>query len=360
MNVFWEFREVWDGVAGQWARLAARLGGAGVASLDDAMRELQLEPIHAPFRSVFADGLTVAVIDGVATGSQLDELERRFSAFLGAIAEATAVTGDPAAIAAQIRRRAERAFVGMAPSAHDAERAAVAAADARRAKSIGARAKGTTIKGANGAKAAGSVAMALEPGLDRRDRATLLAWLTLSRTGALASEGNPAATSLAWYDELRLPGALVAGLHDTGFDEGDAWSITDRVRILLALPRPSTIGGSARTADARLLKTWLTNESVRVAIGLNTWEGVEYVDRDRFLELLGWAVRLDGIESELDAPPRSEAPTTARTKPDLIARLGTKAAAADYRVDRLLTASPGRAGGNRSRSRPATGPQGCP
>ena len=41
--------------------------GAGVPSLDDAMRELQLEPIHAPFRAIFADGLTVAVLDGVAT-----------------------------------------------------------------------------------------------------------------------------------------------------------------------------------------------------------------------------------------------------------------------------------------------------
>ena len=319
VNVFWEFREVWDGVAGQWARLAARLGGAGVASLDEAMRELQLEPIHAPFRSVFADGLTVAVIDGVATARQLDELERRFTAFLGAIAEATDVNGDAAAIAAQIRTRAERAFVGMAPSAHDAERAAVAAADATRAMATGPN------------------PAALEPGLDRRDRATLLAWLTLSRTGALATEGVPAATSLAWYDELRLPSALVAGLHDTGFEEGQAWSITDRVRVLLALPRPSTIGGSVRTADTRLLKAWLAIESVRVAIGLNTWEGVEYVDRDQFRDLLEWAVRLDTIESELDPVPGPAArTTTARARPDLIARLVTRADAAGYRVDRLL------------------------
>ncbi len=66
-NVFWEFRDIWDGVSGQWARLAARLAGAGVQSLDDALRELQLEPIHGPFRAIFADGLTVAVLDGVAT-----------------------------------------------------------------------------------------------------------------------------------------------------------------------------------------------------------------------------------------------------------------------------------------------------
>ncbi len=313
-QVFWEFREVWDGVAGQWARLAGRLAGAGVPSLDDALRELQLEPIHAPLRRVFADGLTVSVIDGVATESQLAELERRFAAFLAAIAEATGVTGDAATIAAQIRLRAERAFVGMAPSAADAKRAAALAAAATRSRKA----------------AAPSGLAAAEPGLDRRDRATLLAWLTLSRTGALAPIGSPAATSLAWYDELRLPGALVAGLHDTGFDESEAWSITDQVRVLLALPRPSTIGGSARTAVPRLMKAWLANEAVRVAIGINTWEGVEYLDRGRFEELLGWAVRLDTIESEDVAAAAASAATAAR--------LSVAAAAAGYRVDRLRAA----------------------
>ena len=92
-------------------RLAGRLAGRGVASLDEAMRELQLEPIHGPMRAVFADGLTVAVIDGVATPDQLAELERRIAAFLRAIAEATGVTGDAAAIAARIRARTERIFV---------------------------------------------------------------------------------------------------------------------------------------------------------------------------------------------------------------------------------------------------------
>jgi hypothetical protein len=170
----------------------------------------------------------------------------------------------------------------------------------------------------------------VEPGLDRRDRATLLAWLALSRTGALAPRGKPAATSLAWYDELRMPGALVAGLHDTGFEEGEAWSITDRVRVLLALPRPSTIGGPVRTAPARLLEAWLSVEAVRVAIGLNTWEGVEYIDRDQFEELLGWAVRLDTIESD--------APGTAAASSKMAKRLSDAAETAGYRIDRLRAA----------------------
>ena len=171
-NVFWEFRDIWDGVSGQWARLAARLAGAGVQSLDDALRELQLEPIHGPFRAIFADGLTVAVLDGVATSAQLDELERRVVAFLSAVAEATGVDGDPAGIAKRIRARAQRAFVGMAVSAEDAGFAA-AAALLREPDPAAAEPDDE-----DGPKR--------RHGLGRRDRATLLAWLTLSPAGGLA------------------------------------------------------------------------------------------------------------------------------------------------------------------------------
>jgi hypothetical protein len=314
-NVFWEFRDIRDGVAGQWARLAGRLGGAGVTSLDDALRELQLEPIHGPLRAIFADGLTVAVLDGVATSRQLDELERRVQVFLAAVAEATGVDGDSHAIAARIRERAERAFAGMAVSAEDAGFAAGAARE-------------TAVADEDAAMEPVDASDPERPhGLGRRDRATLLAWLTLSPTGALAPGADVGATSLAWYDELRVPNALVAGLHDTGFGEGEAWAITDDVRVLLALPRPSAMRGSARVVAARLLEAWLAGESTRVAIGLNTWEGVEYLDRDRLRDLLSWAVRLDTI----DAPDARTAAASARAA----ARLADAAEAAGYRVDRL-------------------------
>ncbi|MEO8437078.1 MAG: alpha-amylase family glycosyl hydrolase [Chloroflexota bacterium] len=311
-NVFWEFRDIWDGVANQWSRLAARLGGAGVPSLDDALRELQLEPIHGPFRAIFADGLTVAVLDGVATPAQLGDLERRFVAFLAAVAEATGVDGDPAPIAAQIRGRAERAFVGMAVSEADAAFAAAAGQRVERAKTTDAE------------EAADAD---IRHGLSRRDRATLLAWIALSRTGALARGADVGATSLAWYDELRVPSALVTGLHDMGFGESEAWAITDRVRVLLALPRPSAMDGSDRAAAGLLLDAWLARETTRVGIGVNTWEGVEYIDRDRLRELLAWAVRLDMIEAT-DAAAVAGAVRIA-------AQLSDSAEAAGYRVDAM-------------------------
>jgi glycosidase len=312
-NVFWEFRDLTDGVAGQWSRLAGRLAGSGVPSLDDALRELQLEPLHGPLRAIFADGLTVAVLDGVATPVQLDELERRVTVFLVAVSEATGVGGDPAPIAASIRVRAERAFVGMAVSGEDAGFATEAIPQAEVA---------TLGRDADDAER--------RHGSGRRDRATLLAWLTLSPIGALAPDADVPARSLAWYDELRVPAALVAGLHDTGFGEGDAWGITDHVRLLLALPRPSAMRGSARVVAGRLLDAWLARESTRVAIGLNTWQGVEYLDRDRLAELLTWAVRLDTIDAR--DTKASAASVRAAT------RLAEAARAAGYRVDGIREA----------------------
>ena len=295
-HVFWECREVRDGVAGQWARLAGRLGGAGVPSIDESLRELQLEPVHRPLREVFADGLVRSILDGAATDAQFDELEVRVVRFLGAIAEATGVSGDAMGLAAAICWR---------------------------------------------------TAAALRDHLEESglvDRSALLGWLLFARTGELAPGADVAATSRAWYDELRLPGAFAAGLRDAGLDEAAAWSAAELVRVLLALPRPAVLRGPARTADARLLEQWLARDVIRTAIGTNTWQGLEYVDRAGFEAMLGWAARLDTIETA--AAPEAPSgvvsgggiPSRTPSRSAFVARLSAAAETAGYRVDRLREA----------------------
>jgi glycosidase len=277
-HVFWEFREVRDGVSGQWRHLAERLGGRGVPSLDEALLELQLEPVHAPLRATFDDGHVAAVLDGRATDEDLDVLEDRLSAFLRAVAVATGVSGDPVTTAARIRDEASSAY-------------------------------------ADGARE-----------LSREDRAGLLGWLVLSRIGELAPGADVGATSLAWYDELRLAQVVAAGFRSAGLEEAASWAVVDLVRVLLALPRPSSIRGRGRTADLRLIETWLTRDPIRAAMGVNTWEGTEWLDRDRFVDLLRWAARLDAIDSGRDPDER------------LVQRLGAAAEATGYRIDALLGA----------------------
>ena len=248
---------------------------------------------------------------GRLSAGQLDEVERRFAGFLAAVATATGVTGDPVELAAAIRARAAEtvpAFRG---------------ADASGAGPVGEGGAGDGAAGHD--EPAVDSPEAAPPQLDRRERAAMLGWIAFGAMGGLAPGSDMAATSRAWYDELRLPAPFATGLREAGLDEAEAWSAADLVRVLLWLARPSGLGGPAATADARMLEAWLAQPQLRAAIGVNRWEGVEYLDRDRFSDLLRWASRLEAIEAGSD--PTVEAP--------FVARLASAAEVAGFRVDAL-------------------------
>jgi hypothetical protein len=160
------------------------------------------------------------------------------------------------------------------------------------------------------------------PPVERIDAAAMVSWVWLSPIGDLAP-GDPVATTRAWFDELRLAAPLTQGLRHAGLDEAEAWTAADLVRTLLHLARPSQIKGAASERDRRLLERWLADEIIRPSIGVNTWQGVEYISRDRFARMLEWTARLErfaGVDRD-------------RT---LVERLLATAEAAGYRVDRLL------------------------
>jgi glycosidase len=284
-HVFWEFRELHDGTSGQWGRLAQRLAGGGVASLDASLRDLQLEPIHTPLRALlralFADGHLTGLLDGSLGEADLANVTERLTAFLGAVAVGTGVDGDPDALAAATATR------------------------------IGANLE---------------VAAA---GRGPLDRVALLLWFVVAPIGELAPGADPAATSAAWFDELRMAAVVAGGLRMADLDEHAAWSITDSLRVLLALPRlPSARTGrggvrGGRARDAALFERWLASHPLRTAMGVNTWEAVEWLDRDRFADLLDWAVRLDAVGTGAD-------PDAA-----FVQRMTSAAEAAGYRVDDL-------------------------
>ncbi len=50
-HAFLDFREIKD-TDGSWGQLAGRIGGGGVPSINDACREMQLEPVLEPFREM--------------------------------------------------------------------------------------------------------------------------------------------------------------------------------------------------------------------------------------------------------------------------------------------------------------------
>ncbi len=340
-HVFVDVAEVRDGSAGLWGRLADRLAGRGVASLDASLRELELEPVHAALRRVFADGVlsglvapaitpaiasppavagraasddgarvtsrrragkpTASVTDAPAAGAgparpdgaALDELERRLSGFLAALAESTGTAGPAAEIARAGRDRL------------------AAILDLRTA-----RAAGPVLQGAMD-RAWG----------DPAARAALVGWALLSRIGALAPGAPVEAISRAWLDELRLGPVLAEGFRSLGLDEGAAWAAAERVPLLVTLPRAAGQGGPARSRAGRLIDAWLAHPDVRPFIRVNRWEGVEWFAKESFESLLDDAVVLDAADPATSADAERSAAVASE--------LRSAAAVAGYRVDEL-------------------------
>ncbi len=55
--VFMNWREVIDDEQHHYAQVAAYLQGGGVPSMDDASRELYLQPVHGPFKELVNAGM---------------------------------------------------------------------------------------------------------------------------------------------------------------------------------------------------------------------------------------------------------------------------------------------------------------
>ncbi|MCX6829048.1 MAG: alpha-amylase family glycosyl hydrolase [candidate division Zixibacteria bacterium] len=82
-NAFLDFREIRD-TDGSWRTLEQRLAGAGVPNLDEAYRELQLEPILKPFRALMNSGMLRELLhDYPASRNQFRAAMTEFYASVG-------------------------------------------------------------------------------------------------------------------------------------------------------------------------------------------------------------------------------------------------------------------------------------
>jgi len=106
--------------------------------------------------------------------------------------------------------------------------------------------------------------------------APVVAWLLLRELPAAL--GVSPALAVRLFDELHLRSALSEAFTALGIEGEDIWRLAARVRILLAHPSAEAIKTDAfwRDPDVR----WLT--------GLNQSQGITYLNKEAFEELLWW------------------------------------------------------------------------
>jgi hypothetical protein len=350
-HVFLDVREIHD-PAGVWRHIADRLGGSGVPSLADALRELQFEPVHEALRAALDPDVVRPILAAFDRGDRTD----------GATDDDAARTG-PGSLPDEPAEASEAAEVpGAAPATDDATSHGLDSLPAATIEAIDELGRRTasflvavaSVTGADGdpAAAARRTRVVIQRALGRRpfleppgealtsleSRLTLVALAVLDaiggldRGGAVTADRDARLAARTGYAELRLDGVVAGIASRFGLEEGAAWQVAGRLGWLVGM---APLAGVARAGD--IVRDWFEDPALRSMLHVNRWQDAEYFERDALDELVGWSLALAEPAAEEDAAAAAAAAVAD------IAGLPDVAEAAGYRVDRLLALAAGTA-----------------
>ncbi len=358
-RVLLDWREIGGEAAAEYRALASDLGGAGVPSVEAALAERRLRPLHDAVAILVNDGLVRDVTEALA--AHLAAAARAATAPAAprrrtpppvrpptgdASRDATAPTaaGIPApppdldllVDTWQARTldalRAIRAVTRPAVPDRDLEEEA-ARFGARLRAALAAALAGPASDLASGAPRA-FVAAALPP--DTATWGALLGWLAADAIAAVLEPDPDARVARGWFDRARLGRVFADAYRWRGLDESAAWWTVETVRHLVARPGAAALAAPPAERAARLVRAWFADDDLGRWLGVNRHEGIAYLNRESFEAALRWMVVLVAVGGGAGAgEDRGIEPQLAGAH-ELALRLASDAEAAGYEVGRLV------------------------
>lgn len=354
-HVFWEFEQKPDNHWGQYAQLTAYLNGAGVPSIEEAIKELMLQPLHHAFRELLAPEILTFLAESaqaipaptgplpelpVPVREQLELVEDRLTVFLEAARRQAAEAG-------HLLLGADEPQPDVAAIAHE------------RVGTLLEVLQTTRLRGRMQAKTeqqrpGRGVLDRLEEGLASDRLAILKAhlWVLLSGLDYLGEPviGGADRCSRAWFDEWLLAKQVKVALQQTGATEEEAMGVVGMVRILLNHgewtraegDRPGFAAIDVPARPLHYLSAWLQDREIQNYLGINRYQGILWYNKEALEVFLGWMIAVGFLGLTSDGEDRTDAAQLERALGAETA-LGVFAAAileageaSEYRVDRLL------------------------
>jgi hypothetical protein len=329
-HVFLEWREVQDNEWRQYAHLASYLNGRGVPSIEEALREVLLQPVLQPFRKLVNADTFRQLMDARVTepDGQLDaelvaEVNLKALHLLHEIEEFTAEAGDHAASA---ETAADAVALELRHKLEACLQLPILADRFPRPRSQKYRA---------------AIEM-LQDHLNDDPAAwgALLGWLFTHALGKVLDEEGYEAQSRSWMDEWLLSKLVAGALHDLGLDQGGArWSV-GVVKILVNHQRWFEMKATKTNRAYQVLRSWLRDSEVQQFLQVNRYRDLLWFNKEAFSQLLAWMLTLAALELSAD-PSRA----TDEVAPDIVAcydvvkKLQEAEAASDYQLAKLIEAA---------------------
>jgi glycosidase len=352
-QVFLEFREVQDGADRLYGRLYENLAGRGVPSVDDAIKELYLEPILDAFQRLADPSVLTRFAEAVENAERLPEelsreFETRYCSFVRAVKEFSGGAGNLEALEAEFAASVPAVFKTMRAASGGADGLAsctawikakhgdrAAASKAKSRTGLGAESKDGAADG-NGT--VGLVAAGLEDDpLGSYLPHVLYSWLAFRSLGPTVSLEYSAAESVSlmneWFLDRRL-GRLFAA---SGMTEHLAERAVRLVKILIA--NESWFLAESENTPGERLRKFFTDADIGMYLGENRYENVLWFNREAYRSFVSWLFLVAMAESAVrtEREPAEAAADISRVIENVRIWL-EPLDASGYRVDRLLEA----------------------
>jgi len=297
-QVFTSFREVQDNEWHQYANLAAYLNGRGVPSIDDAMKEIFLQPIHQAYRELVNAGYFRWVIsnrvlalgdseDGTQhtgnLGQVLQEAEVKLIQLMEEVIRSTHTDGDVQTIVNSMKQCLYASL--YLPNFQDR----FPLPRSRNYQQLMEYLHAGNFKTSpwkNGDTYAWSV---------------VLGWLFTSALGKIISEVGYEEISRSWMDEWMLNKIIASSLNDLGLDERSDWRAVTLIKLLTshhAWWRLIDIHQSKgqKGAAYNILTSILSDSDALVYLGVNRYQDVLWFNKESFEDLLWWLMVIASVE----------------------------------------------------------------
>ncbi|HET7872292.1 MAG TPA: alpha-amylase family glycosyl hydrolase [Terriglobales bacterium] len=307
-HVFLDWRELQEDATHPWGELCDSLDGRGVPSLEDALHDLQLKPVHNALRELLSRDLAdelarcAAEPDETRTEAALESVNARTEALLREVRRRIAGGGRLAELAKeesgeiQVSTEDLIAPVEMAVGLYSLSEHA-----------------GRDV----------SPGRILLPAHDVKDEqrpvamwSAVLAWSAMEAiTGLLDEPRNPAAVG-QMFDELWLRGPIAEAFAAAGITSEERWRAAARLRAAFVHAAPTIAPYS-----------WIHDPDVAWVIGVHQYEGSYYLVKEHFERLLWW-MEFRRLLDVTDEKQLQSIEREVRAKMEVVARAG-------YRLEAL-------------------------
>jgi len=330
-QVFMDFREVRDNEWHQYAQLTEYLDGRGVPSIDEALREIFLQPIHYPFRELVNADTFRRLMNGRLKSPEeqvdadlLSEIEQKMAHLLRQIKDLTQTETEEDLMAelARNQRNKAKAILGL-PVLKDRYPPA-------RSKKYSSALK--------------LVESSIESEKDDEIKilgfGILLAWTFTHELGRVIADEDYEERSRTWIDEWLFGKMIAQTYQDLGVEEGEAWWAVALVKLLCAHQNWHELEAAPNRRAFLVLNAWLQDGDVRNFLHLNRYQDILWFNKESFDTLIRWMFMVAVVGILAAAEGNEEAVKDQILEQyEVIEQLQKAVSKSDYQVEKLLDAS---------------------